>query len=365
MHSVKIGEYEIGTQAPFIIAELSGNHGQDLAVAKRMIDAAAKAGAHAIKLQTYTPDSMTLDVDSPHFVINEPDSLWYGESLHTLYARAATPYEWHAPLFEHAEQLGLLAFSSPFDEHAVDFLDELGVPCFKIASFELTDIPLIRRAASKAKPLIMSTGMAGLAEIEQAVATAQSAGCHDIILLKCTSTYPASPETTNLNTIPHLQQAFGCLVGLSDHTAGIGAAVASVALGATVVEKHFVLDRSAGGVDAAFSIEPHELASLVTETHRAWQALGKVSYGGTQVEQASKHYRRSIFVSQDIRQGDVITRDNIRVVRPAVGLAPKHLDTVLGQIASVNLTKGTPLAWSHLTDATTANTPDERDPASS
>lgn len=351
MQSIKIGEYSVGTQAPFIIAELSGNHGQDLSVAMGMIDAAAKAGAHAIKLQTYTPDSMTLDVDSPHFVINEPDSLWYGESLHKLYARAATPYEWHAPLFEHANKLGLLALSSPFDEHAVDFLDELGVPCFKIASFELTDIPLIRRAASKGKPLIMSTGMASLAEIEEAVTTAKNAGCNNIILLKCTSTYPASPENTNLNTIPHLQEAFGCLVGLSDHTAGIGAAVASVALGACVVEKHFVLDRSAGGVDAAFSIEPHELSALVTETQRAWQALGKVTYGGAKAEEKSKHYRRSIFVSEDIRQGEMITRDNIRVVRPAVGLEPKHFDAVLGQIATADLTKGTPLAWSHVKSA--------------
>lgn len=348
MNSVKIGDYSVGTQSPFIIAELSGNHGQDLSVAKQMIKAAAKAGVHAIKLQTYTPDSMTLDVNSPHFVINEPDSLWYGESLHKLYARAATPYEWHAPLFDYARKLGLQAFSSPFDEHAVDFLDDLGVPCFKIASFELTDIPLIRRAASKGKPLIMSTGMASLAETEEAVLAAKAAGCNDIILLKCTSTYPASPENTNLNTIPHLQQAFGCLVGLSDHTAGIGAAVASVALGACVIEKHFVLDRAAGGVDAAFSIEPHELALLVTETQTAWQALGTVTYGGAKAEEKSKHYRRSIFVAQNIRAGEVLTRENIRVVRPAVGLEPKHLDTVLGQVAATDLTKGTPLAWSHV-----------------
>lgn len=354
MKSIKIGEHILGSQSPFIIAELSGNHGQDLSVAKQMIDAAAEAGAHAIKLQTYTPDSMTLDVDSPHFVINEPDSLWFGESLHALYARAATPYDWHAPLFEHAHQKGILAFSSPFDEHAVDFLHELEVPCFKIASFELTDLPLIRRAASKGKPLIMSTGMANLSEIEQAVQTARAAGCDDIILLKCTSTYPASPENTHLNTIPHLQQSFDCPVGLSDHTAGIGAAIASVALGACVIEKHFVLDRNAGGVDAEFSIEPAELKALVTETHRAWQALGTVKYGGAVAEEKSKHYRRSIFVAEDIRAGEVITRQNIRVVRPAVGLAPRHLEAVLGQVATTDLAKGTPLAWSHLSSPTHA-----------
>lgn len=345
---VAIGEFVVGQREPFIIAELSGNHQQDLKLALQMIDAAAKAGAHAIKLQTYTADSMTLNVATDDFLIQEQDSLWRGERLHALYAKAATPYEWHEALFNHAKALGLLAFSSPFDEAAVDFLDDLNVPCFKIASFELTDIPLITAAASKGKPLIMSTGMASLAEIEAAVKAANAAGCDDIILLKCTSTYPASPENTNLRTIPHMREAFGYQVGLSDHTAGIGAAIASVALGASVIEKHFVLDKSAGGVDAAFSIEPHELEALVTETKRAAQALGDITYGGSQAEEKSKQYRRSIYVAKPIKAGEKFTKENLRIVRPAFGLAPKHFDKVLGQTAKTLLEPGTPLRWKHM-----------------
>ncbi|GAA0857163.1 pseudaminic acid synthase [Aliiglaciecola litoralis] len=346
MQDIKIGKYHIGTShPPFIIAELSGNHSQNFELAVAMVEAAAAAGAHAIKLQTYTADSMTLDVDSRDFVIQEKDSLWHGESLHALYAKAATPYEWHAPLFERAHQLGMLAFSSPFDEDAVDFLSSLNVPCFKIASFELTDIPLIRKAASTGKPLIMSTGMATLSEIEDAVNTARNAGCQEIILLKCTSTYPASPENTNLATISHLRSAFATQVGLSDHTAGVGVSVAAVALGATVVEKHFVLDRNAGGVDAAFSLEPEELKQLVAETQRAHQAIGQVCYGGTQAEEKSKHYRRSIYVSQSIKKGDVLSTENLKIVRPASGLLPKHWDNVLGKTAKQDVSAGTPLAW--------------------
>ncbi|WP_102795734.1 pseudaminic acid synthase [Bowmanella denitrificans] len=346
MKSIHIGQRTIGPeQPPFIIAELSGNHSQNLTTAMKMLEAAAKAGAHAIKLQTYTADSMTLDVQKPGFVIEEQDSLWHGEKLHALYQRAATPYEWHAQLFAKARHLGMEAFSSPFDEQAVDFLDSLDVPCFKIASFELTDIPLIRKAASKGKPLIMSTGMASLAEIEEAVATAKAAGCQDIILLKCTSTYPAEAANTNLLTIPHMRDAFGVQVGLSDHTGGIGAAVASVALGATVIEKHFVLDRNAGGVDAAFSLEPQELDALVMESMRAWQAMGQVVYGGSQAEEKAKQYRRSIYVSADIQAGDILGKHNLRIVRPAFGLAPKHWDSVLGKTAKTALPKGTPLSW--------------------
>lgn len=345
-HSISVGRYNVGPSSPpFIIAELSGNHDQDYQLAKEMITAAAKCGAHAIKLQTYTADSMTLDVDAPGFVIEEQDSLWKGEKLHALYAKAATPYEWHKDLFEYANSLGLEAFSSPFDIEAVDFLDTLNVPCFKIASFELTDIPLIQHAASKGKPLIMSTGMASLAEIEEAVDAAQSAGCEDIILLKCTSTYPAEATNTNLNTIPHMQVAFNKQVGLSDHTRGIGAAVAATALGATVIEKHFVLDRQAGGVDAAFSLEPHELAMLTEETHRAWAACGKVVYGGSSVEEKSKQYRRSIYVAKDIKSGETFTADNLRVIRPAFGLAPKHWDSVIGKKARTALIKGKALEW--------------------
>lgn len=351
MKDIQIGQRKVGAQyPPLIIAELSGNHSQDYGLAVAMVEAAAKAGAHAIKLQTYTADSMTLNVDSADFVIQEKDSLWHGESLHALYAKASTPYEWHQPLFELANQLGMLAFSSPFDEAAVDFLAGLNVPCFKIASFELTDLPLIRKAASIGKPLIMSTGMASLAEIEQAVNIAKQAGCEDIILLKCTSTYPADPGNTHLNTIPHMRQAFDLQVGLSDHTAGVGASVAATALGATVIEKHFVLDRNAGGVDAAFSLEPDELGLLVSETHCAFQAMGQVQYGGTLSEEKSKHYRRSIYVSQPIKQGEVFDKDNLRIVRPASGLAPKHWDAVLGQTAKYDVDAGTPLQWGMLDD---------------
>ncbi|MAJ70885.1 MAG: pseudaminic acid synthase [Alteromonadaceae bacterium TMED7] len=349
VRTITIGGREISRDAaPFIIAELSGNHSHSLDTARAMIKAAAESGAHAIKLQTYTADSMTLDVEEAGFVIEEKDSLWYGASLYSLYQQAATPYEWHSELFDYAKSLGMLAFSSPFDEAAVDFLDELDVPCFKIASFELTDIPLIRKAAGKGKPLIMSTGMASLSEIELAVDTARHAGCEDIILLKCTSTYPAEPVNTNLTTIPHLRSAFNCEVGLSDHTGGIGAAVASVALGASVIEKHFVLDRNGGGVDAAFSLEPQELSTLVIETERAWQALGEVKYGGTLAEDKAKQYRRSIYVSRDIQPGETLAPDNLKIVRPAFGLAPKHWDAVLHKKATRHIKKGTALSWEHI-----------------
>ncbi|MCW8107601.1 pseudaminic acid synthase [Alteromonas ponticola] len=346
MHDTRIGERFIGpSEPPFIIAELSGNHSQDFELAKKMVEAAAEAGAHAIKLQTYTADSMTLNVDKDEFVIKEEDNLWHGESLHALYQKAATPYEWHKPLFELANELGMVAFSSPFDAGAVDFLDSLNVPCFKIASFELTDIPLIAHAASKGKPLIMSTGMASLHEIEMAIKCAKENGCDDIILLKCTSTYPADPGNTNLKTIPNMREAFNCQVGLSDHTGGIGVAVASVALGATVIEKHFVLDRHAGGVDAAFSLEPAELSQLVTETERAWLALGNVRYGATAAEEKSKQYRRSIYVSQDMEAGEEFSEQNLKVVRPAFGLAPCHFTSVIGKKAASSLKKGTALKW--------------------
>lgn len=343
-----LGDWQLGRDAPFIIAELSGNHSQNLDTALAMVDAAADAGADAIKLQTYTASSMTLDVNQPDFVIQEQDSLWAGESLYKLYEKAATPYDWHPILFQRAKERGILAFSSPFDEHAVHFLADLDVPCFKIASFELTDLPLIRCAAAYKKPMIMSTGMASLAEIEAAVQTARDAGCRDIILLKCTSTYPASASNTNLNTIPHMQQAFQCPVGLSDHTQGIGAAVASVALGAQVIEKHFVLDRTAGGVDAEFSIEPAELRALVQDTKIAWQALGGVVYGGTQAEDKAKQYRRSIYVSKDVAAGEVLSPENVKIVRPAFGLAPKHWDDILGKVARKALPKGTALTWSDI-----------------
>lgn len=349
MNEIHLGERRIGKHAPpFIIAELSGNHNQNFALAKDMILAAAKAGADAIKLQTYTADSITLNVDHPDFLIKEKDSLWCGERLYGLYEKAATPYEWHQDLFEYARSLGLLAFSSPFDLDAVDFLESLNVPCYKIASFELTHLPLIKKVAQTGKPIIMSTGMASLADIEEAVQTAKQAGCNDIILLKCTSTYPASANNTHLATLAHMQQAFSVEVGLSDHTGGIGAAVAAVALGATVIEKHFVLDKNDGGVDAAFSLEPHELTQLVVETKRAWEAVGHVAYGGTQAEEKSKQYRRSIYVCKAIQAGEAFTEDNVKIVRPAFGLAPKHLEAVLGKQAAVSLLPGHALTWSDI-----------------
>lgn len=342
----KISDRVIDNYAkPFVIAELSGNHNQDLALAKQMVKAAAEAGVDAIKLQTYTADSMTLNIDSEHFRIQEKDSLWYGSHLHELYAKACTPYEWHKILFEYANELGLIAFSSPFDEAAVDFLETLDVPAYKIASFELTDIPLIQKAAATGKPLIMSTGMASITEIHEAVAAAHSQGNQQIVLLKCTSTYPATPDNTHLSTIKDMQTRFNCPIGLSDHTRGIGVAVASVALGACVIEKHFVLDRSAGGVDAEFSLQPEEFSSLVKNCQQAHQAMGQVTYGGSVSEEKSKYYRRSIFACCDIQAGEALTSENIKIVRPAIGLAPKHWPDVLGKTARKKLPAGTPIGF--------------------
>lgn len=331
--------------APFIVAEMSGNHNQSLERALAIVDAAADAGAHAVKIQTYTADTMTIDADRAEFRIEEPGSLWRGRTLHDLYREAHTPWEWHAAIFERCRARGLIGFSAPFDASAVDFLETLDVPCYKIASFENTDIPLVRKVAATAKPMIISTGMATLAELEESVEEARTAGCRDLVLLKCTSTYPASPENTNLQTIPDLRERFACEVGLSDHTAGVGAGVAAVALGASVVEKHFTLSRTDGGVDAAFSLEPHELALLVQETERAWRALGRVSYGPTDAEQKSLVFRRSLYVVQDLRAGDVLTKDNLRAIRPGLGLAPKHIDALLGRRVTRAVERGTPMSW--------------------
>lgn len=330
---------------PYIIAELSGNHAQDKNLALKMVEAAAESGADAVKLQTYTADSMTLDCREKDFVINDKNSLWDGESLYQLYQKACTPYAWHKEIFDYANSLGMHAFSSPFDAHAVEFLQSLDVPCYKIASFEMTDIPLLKKVGQTNKPVIVSTGMASLAEIEMAVNTLKQQGCKDIILLKCTSTYPASASDTNLSTIAVMAQSFGCHVGLSDHTQGIGVAVASVALGARVIEKHFVLDRQAGGVDAAFSLEPQEFKLLVDECNRAFDALGNPIFGGTKNEQKSKQFRRSIYVSNAIKQGDTFTQQNIRVVRPGYGLAPKYYEDILGKTASRDMEIGTALSW--------------------
>ncbi|MGZ8263395.1 MAG: pseudaminic acid synthase [Burkholderiales bacterium] len=330
---------------PFVVAEMSGNHNRSLDRALAIVDAAADAGAHAVKIQTYTADTMTIDADRGEFRIEDEGSLWRGRSLHDLYDEAHTPWEWHAPIFERCRARGLVGFSAPFDASAVDFLESLGVLCYKIASFENTDIPLIRKVAATGKPLIISTGMATRAELEESVREARKAGCRELVLLKCTSTYPASPECTNLRTIEDLRRAFSCEAGLSDHTGGVGAAIASVALGATVIEKHFTLRRADGGVDAAFSLEPDELRLLVAETERAWLALGEVSYGPTEAERKSLQFRRSLYVVQDLKPGDALTPENLRAIRPGLGLAPKHIDSLLGRRVARAVSRGTPMSW--------------------
>lgn len=341
-----IGNRKIGAgQAPFVIAEMSGNHNQSLDRALEIVEAAAKSGAHALKIQTYTPDTMTIDLDEREFHISDPNSLWADTSLYKLYGEAYTPWEWHKPIFDRARELGVIPFSTPFDDTAVDFLESLDVPCYKIASFENTDLPLIRRVAATGKPLIISTGMATVAELDETVRAAREAGCKDLILLKCTSTYPATAENTNILTIPHLRELFGCDVGLSDHTMGVGVSVASVALGASVIEKHFTLNRADGGVDSTFSMEPAEMAQLVVETERAWQALGQVSYGPTQAERKSTQFRRSLYVVQDLKAGDVLTRENVRAIRPGLGLPTKYLEMVLGKRVLRDMKRGTALGW--------------------
>jgi pseudaminic acid synthase len=346
---MKIGHRGIGREhRPYVIAEMSGNHNQSLDRALAIVDAAADAGADAIKLQTYTAETMTLDSTAPGFVIDDPKSLWAGRQLYQLYEEAHTPWDWHEAIFERATARGLHAFSTPFDETAVDFLETLDVPAYKIASFECTDLPLIRKVAATGKPMIISTGMATLAEIDETVRTARAAGAKHIVLLKCTSTYPATPENTNLATIPVLRQAFGCEVGLSDHTMGCGAAIAAVALGAVVVEKHFTLARADGGVDSTFSLEPAELALLRTETERAWQAMGGVVFGGTAAEKKSLAFRRSLYVVKDMQPGEAFTADNVRAIRPGMGMAPKYMETVLGMRAVKTIARGTPLDWALL-----------------
>lgn len=347
VRTFEIAGRPVGPDAPpFVIAEMSGNHNQSLDRALQIVDAAARAGAHALKLQTYTADTMTLDADGPEFRIDDAGSLWSGKSLHKLYQEAYTPWEWHEPLFRRARDHGMIPFSTPFDDSAVEFLEKLDAPCYKIASFENTHLPLIRRVAATGKPMIISTGMACVAEIDEAVAAARDAGCKDLVLLKCTSTYPATPHSTNVKTIPHMRELFGCQVGLSDHTMGVGVAVAAVALGATVVEKHFTLARADGGVDSAFSLEPDELRQLVVETERAWQGLGEVRYGPVDAERKSLQFRRSLYVVRDVRAGEVLTAENVRAIRPGLGLPPKHFEEVLGRTVRSDVRRGTPLSWS-------------------
>lgn len=344
--SIMIGDCHIGKNfQPFVIAEMSGNHNQSLERALEIVESAAKTGVHALKLQTYTADTMTLDISKGEFFIEDPKSLWKGRSLFDLYKEAHTPWEWHKPIFDRCSELGLICFSTPFDETAVDFLEELDAPCYKIASFENIDIPLIRKVAATGKPMIISTGMASIAELGETVREARDSGCSDLILLKCTSTYPATPENSNVRTIPHLRELFDCEVGISDHSMGIGVAVAAVALGASVVEKHFTLKRSDGGVDSTFSLEPEEMKALVLETERAHQSLGGVSYGPSDKEKKSLVFRRSIYVTKDLKIGQKLTNKNIRNIRPGYGLAPKYFDMVIGKTVNQDVKQGTALSW--------------------
>lgn len=346
LKDIQLGERLIGTgHKPFIIAEMSGNHNQSLQRALKIVEAAAEAGADAIKLQTYTADTMTIDEESGLFSINDKDSLWYGKTLYELYELAHTPWDWHKPIFDKAKELGMMAFSTPFDETSVDFLEELGVPAYKIASFENSDWTLLKKVAQTGKPVIMSTGAASLADLAEGVRVLRENGCENLVLLKCTSTYPASPENTNLVTIPSMRDVFQCHIGLSDHTLGIGAPVASVALGAAVIEKHFTLSRADGGVDDSFSMEPAEMKSLVEESERAFLAMGEVQYGIQEAEEKSLRYKRSIYVVEDIKQGEEFTKENIRVIRPGDGMKPKFFEKVLGKKAKQDLKRGTPLSW--------------------
>ena len=346
MKNIDVSGMKIGLEyPPFIIAEMSGNHNHSLDRALEIVDAAADAGAHAMKLQTYTADTITINHDQGEFSIKDPNSIWDGETLYSLYEKAHTPWDWHKPIMDRCKERGIICFSTPFDFTAVDFLEELNVPAYKIASFENIDIPLIKRVAQTAKPLMISTGMASIAEIDDLVSAARGEGLEDIIILKCTSTYPASPGNTNINTIPHMRELFGIEVGLSDHTHGIGVSLAAVALGATVIEKHFTLDRTDGGVDSAFSIEPAELKSLVEESERAWQALGQVKYGATEKEEASKQFRRSLYIVEDVKGGEILTEKNLRSIRPGFGLPPKYYEIFLGKKVKDDTKRGTPLSW--------------------
>ena len=342
MRYLTIADRRIGPEyPPYIICELSGNHNGSLERMLQLVEAAAKTGCDAIKIQSYTPDTMTIDCDREDFHIKSGP--WAGRTLYDLYREAHTPFEWHPAIFAKARELGVTLFSTPFDETAVDLLESLDAPAYKIASFEIVDLPLIEYVASKGKPMIISTGMANLAEIEAAVATARSTGCNDLVLLHCVSSYPAPSEESNLRTIPHMAQAFDVVTGLSDHTHGTAVSVAAVALGAAVIEKHFTLARSDGGPDAAFSLEPSEFEGLADDCRNAWQALGQVRYDLQGSERASAVFRRSLYVVEDIPKGGTITRQNVRSIRPGYGLSPSQLSTVLDRRATCSLFRGYPL----------------------
>jgi len=346
---MQIAHRKIGkNEPPFVIAEMSGNHNHSLERALQIVEAAAKSGASALKIQTYTPDTMTIDLNEREFHISDANNLWAGRSLYDLYGEACTPWDWHKAIFDRARELDMIPFSSPFDDSAVDLLESLDAPCYKIASFENTDIQLVKRVAATGKPVIISTGMATAAELDETVRAARESGCKDLILLKCTSTYPATAENTNITTIPHMRELFDCEVGLSDHTMGVGVSVASVALGATVIEKHFTLSRADGGVDSAFSMEPDEMARLVIEANHAWQSLGQICYGPTEVEKKSVKFRRSLYIVTDLKSGDILTKENVRAIRPGLGLPTKYLDQVLGKTVKQDVARGTALNWQML-----------------
>jgi len=330
---------------PYIVAEMSGNHNGSLDRALALVDAAADAGADAIKIQTYTADTMTVDVKHPRFQISKGHDLWGGDYLYQLFERAHTPWDWHQPIFERARARGITPFSSPFDRTAVELLEKLDASMYKIASSEITDLPLVRLAASTGKPIIISTGMATVKEIAAAVEAAQQAGATDVTVLSCTASYPAPPEETNLRRIPVLAQMLELPIGLSDHTMGIGVPLAAVAYGACLIEKHVTLDRADGGVDSAFSLEPAELKALRVESERAWQALGTTHIGPTEAETESLRFRRSLYVVADVKAGDPVTEQNVRSIRPTGGLAPDLIGTVLGRTFSADAAKGTPLTW--------------------
>lgn len=330
---------------PFIVAEMSGNHNRSLDRALKIVDAAAEAKVDAIKLQTYTPETMTLDINKEEFIVSNSDSPWNGESMSELYKKAYTPWEWHKELFEHCKKHGLICFSTPFDSSAVEYLEELGVPAYKIASPENIDLPLIRCVAKTGKPVLISTGMATVAELDLAVRTAKENGAHEIALLKCTSSYPANPENANISTIPHMRSLFNLQIGISDHTMGIGVSVASVAYGATIIEKHFTLDRSEGGVDATFSMEPEEMRLLVEESKKAWLAKGQIQYGPSGSENSSLKGRRSLYIVNDMKQGDILTPENLHSIRPGLGLSPAYYDILIGKKINCAVSKGTPMCW--------------------
>lgn len=344
-NTITIANRKLGLgNTPFILAEMSGNHNQSLERALAIVDAAAQCGCDGIKLQTYTPDTMTLDLHCKEFIIKDHDSLWYGKSLYDLYAEAMTPWEWHKPIFDRCKELNMVAFSTPFDESALDFLETLDVPAYKIASFENIDIPLLRKVAATGKPVIMSTGMATIAELDESVRCLRDNGCKDLILLKCTSMYPASPKSTNLLTIPNMRDLFKTQIGLSDHTLGIGVSIASVALGVTLIEKHFTLNKDDEGVDAAFSMDTDEMSKLVHEIKQAWEALGSIVYQNS-IENFSRAYRRSLYISKNLKKGDILSEYNIRSIRPGRGLPPKYYEFILGKRINQEAQKGTPLSW--------------------